>query len=144
MKTIVFFCKSDATEYFHRRVAKATCTKYRACAHKLFAVFRSLAVIGPRPVLSTPPEPLQINMFGEFLEESKPTGLIMQRTSQHSESPSASRHPLAPSGPSGCTAVLYRSCFLSMLELPILSSLHGCGVLLSISLFLGCQQSVNW
>ena len=29
---IVFFCKGDATEYFRRRVAKATCTEHRACA----------------------------------------------------------------------------------------------------------------
>ena len=48
----VFFCTSGATDLFRRRVAKATCTKYRACAQKLSAVFRGLAGIGPRPVYS--------------------------------------------------------------------------------------------
>ena len=38
VETIVFFCKSGATDLFHRRMAKVTCTKYRACTQKLFAV----------------------------------------------------------------------------------------------------------
>ena len=69
MKTIVFFCKGDATDRFRRRVAKATCTKYRACAQKLSAEFRSLASSGPRPLIPTPSEPLQINLFGESLKD---------------------------------------------------------------------------
>ena len=64
-ETIMFFCKSGAIDLFRRRVAKATCTKYRASAQKLSAVFRSLATTGPRPVLPTPLVPLQINLFGE-------------------------------------------------------------------------------
>ena len=35
----VFFCRKWATDLFRRRVAKVTCTKYRACAQKLSAVF---------------------------------------------------------------------------------------------------------
>ena len=64
-KTIVFFCQSGATDLKRRRVAKATCTKYRACAQKLSAVFRSLATSGARPELPRPSEPRQINLFGE-------------------------------------------------------------------------------
>ena len=51
-KTLVFFSKSAASDYFRRRVAKATCTKYRACAQKLSAVFRGAAGIGPWPLIT--------------------------------------------------------------------------------------------
>ena len=71
MNSYVFFCKSDATDQKRRRVAKATCTKYRACAQKLSAEFRSLASVGPRPVIPRPLEPLQINLFGEFYQTPK-------------------------------------------------------------------------
>ena len=57
-ETIVFFCKSGATDLRRRRVAKATCTKYRACAQKLSVFFDGGLGSGTRPVLSRPPEPL--------------------------------------------------------------------------------------
>ena len=57
-ETIMFFCNSGASDLFRRRVAKATCTKYRACAQKLSAVLADGSGIGPRHVLSTPREPL--------------------------------------------------------------------------------------
>ena len=65
VETIMFFCKGGATDLFRRRTAKVTCTKYRACAQKLCAVFELAPTTGPRPVLPTPQEPLQINLFGE-------------------------------------------------------------------------------
>ena len=55
---MLFFCKSDATDHFRRRMAKATCTKYRACEQKLAAVFANGSSVGPGRVLATPPEPL--------------------------------------------------------------------------------------
>ena len=67
-ETIVFFCKSGATDLFRRRVEKAKCTKYGAGAQKLFAVFWNFPGLDQGPYLPIPPEPLQIDLFGEFGE----------------------------------------------------------------------------
>ena len=50
------------------------------------------------------------------------------------------RYPPPPRGTQLCGWAL-RVLFASMLESPLLSSLHGCGVLLSASLFLGYSAS---
>ena len=69
-KTILFFSKSGATKCFRRRVAKATCTKYRACAQKWPAVFRGAAGIGPWPLITnTARTPTDTSVGGMKLEE---------------------------------------------------------------------------
>ena len=44
-----FSVESGAGDLFRRRVAKVTCTKYRACAQKLSAVFRKFPVSDQGP-----------------------------------------------------------------------------------------------
>ena len=49
MNSYVFFYKSDASDHFRRRLAKLTCTKYRACAQKLAAEFRGFPGLDQGP-----------------------------------------------------------------------------------------------
>ena len=49
-ETIVFFYLKHVTDLFRRRVAKVTCTKYRACAQKLVRGNTAGATIAPRQV----------------------------------------------------------------------------------------------
>ena len=75
-----FFCKSDATDHFCCRGAKVTCTKYHACAQKLSAVFTNGSGSSARPVLPTPPEPLQINLFGEWYGHTFSLDYVLNQT----------------------------------------------------------------
>ena len=63
----IMFCSANVRRHFHRRVAKATCTKYRTCEQNLSAVFRSFPTTGPRPLISnTARTPTDKSVWGMF------------------------------------------------------------------------------